>query len=126
MGRLRFVTGAFGIVVGFLVYEYGLFLTLNLWPSLSSETLSFVPWIGSVAVMGALLQLIGGMLGITGLLSCIAWVGSQPKEKSKASGFRRTPEVDVLPVPTGPRCKFCGAVMESDSVFCPKCERSQA
>jgi len=126
MVRLRFITGAFEMILGFFVYEYGLFLTLNLWPSLSGWSLGFVPWMVSVPVMGAFFQLIGGVLSIIGLLSCIAWVGSQPREKLAPTGFRRVSEPNVHPPSSGRRCKFCGAPLESDQVFCPKCERAQA
>jgi len=126
MARLRFVTCAFEMVVGFFVYEYGLFLTLDLWPSLSGWTLGILPWMGSVPVMGAVLQLIGGVLGIIGLLSCIAWVGSQPRHKPAPADLRRISQLNVYPPPLGTRCKFCGAAMEADQAFCPKCERAQA
>lgn len=126
MTRVRFVTGAFAIVLGFVVYEYGFFLTLNLWPDLSGWTLGFLPWMGSVPVMGAALQLIGGVLSIAGLLSCIAWVGSRPTEKPTPGGFRAASEPNVHPASSGRRCRFCGAAMESDQAFCPKCQRAQA
>jgi len=126
MARLRLITGAFEMVLGFFVYEYGLFLTLNLWPSLSGWTLGFLPWMVSVPVMGAFFQLIGGVLGIIGLLSCIVWIGSQPREKPTPTGFRPASGPNVRPSSSGTLCKFCGAAMEPDQAFCPKCQRAQA
>ncbi|MGB9022412.1 MAG: hypothetical protein WCC94_03140, partial [Candidatus Bathyarchaeia archaeon] len=96
------------------------FLTLDLSPSLSGWSLSFVPWMGSLAIMGAALQLVGGVIVIAGLLLCIAWVGSQPKAKS-APG-ERSPKPALAPVR---KCRFCDAPMEPDASFCPKCQRSQ-
>ena len=53
MGRLRFVVGALGIILGFFVYQYGFFLTLKLSDSLASWTMTYVPWIESVVFLGA-------------------------------------------------------------------------
>jgi len=72
MGRLGFVASAFGIIAGFSVYEYGHFLTLNPSQSVSSWTLTHVPWIGSPTVLvGAVIQLVGGALAVACLLFCI-------------------------------------------------------
>jgi hypothetical protein len=126
MARVRFITGAFEMVLGFFVYEYGLFLTLNLWPSLSGWTLGFLPWMLSVPAMGAALQLIGGVLSIIGLLSCIVWVGSQPREKRAPGGLREASAQEVRLAPPARLCRFCGTAMGSETAFCPKCQRAQA
>lgn len=125
MGRLRFIAGAFGIIAGFFVYQYGLFLTLNLSPDLSEWTLRLLPWMGSVAVMGAALQLAGGVLVIAGLLFCIVWVGSQSSLKLASRELPRRSESDMQTVASARKCKFCEATMEPDSTFCPKCQRAQ-
>lgn len=125
MGRLRFITGALGIIVGFFVYEYGFFLTLDLYPSLSSWSVALLPWVVSSVVFGALLQLTGGVLAIVGLLLCIAWIGSQSMRKTMMSRLPRTSEPDTQVPLSVRRCKFCEATMESDSVFCPQCQRAQ-
>ena len=125
MGRLRFVAGAFGIVLGFSVYQYGFFLTLGLSDSLASWTMSYVPWMGAVAIMGAALQLIGGMIAVGGLLICISWIGTQSRAVLLPTRSRGASE-PVTQIPdSAPRCKFCGAVMESDAAFCPSCQRAQ-
>ena len=126
MGRLRFVVGALGIILGFFTYQYGFFLTLGLPPqSLASWTMAFVPWIGSVDVLGAALQLVGGTIAILGLLVCISWIGTQmvalPPTRSQ-----RTAELVTQVPETAPKCKFCGAILKSDMAFCPSCQRAQA
>lgn len=125
LGRLTFIAGALGIIAGFFVYEYGFFLTLDLSPSLSAWTMTLVPWLGSRTIMGAALQLAGGVLAIAGLLSCVAWVGSQSRGKLLPSQLPRTSEPDAQAAISVRRCKFCQAVMESDAAFCPQCQRAQ-
>lgn len=126
MGRLRFILGALGIILGFFVYQYGFFLTLKLSDSLSSWTMTYVPWIGSVMILGSVLQLFGGVIAIAGLLICISWVGSQPGATLSPVG-RRSAAESVAQIPdSAPKCRFCGAVMESGAVFCPSCQRAQA
>jgi hypothetical protein len=129
MGRLRLFLGALGIILGFFVYQYGFFLTyaLKLPDSLASWTMTYLPWIGSdyVAISGAALQLFGGVIAIAGLLTCISWVGSQPG--AALSVERRNAAKPVAPISdSSPKCKFCGAVMESGAAFCPSCQRAQA
>jgi hypothetical protein len=128
MGRLRFLVGALGIILGFFVYQYGFFLLLplKLSESLANWTMTYVPWTDSVMILGAALQLFGGVIAIAGLLICISWVGSQPgattslvKRLSAAGPVAEIPD-------SAPKCKFCGAVMESGAAFCPSCQRAQA
>jgi hypothetical protein len=131
MGRSRLIVGALGIVVGFFIYQYGLFLMFgNLDASLvglglSSLSASLVPLFGSQLVAGAILQLIGGIIAVAGLLVCISWIGSQ-RVMPPSIGAERTAEL-VAEVPdSAPKCKFCGALMESGLAFCPSCQRAQA
>jgi hypothetical protein len=126
MGRLRFVVGALGIILGFFVYQYGFFLTLKLSDSLASWTITYVPWIESVAVLGAALQLVGGAIAIVGLLICISWIGSQSKSALLSVMSRRPAESAMQVIDSRPRCKYCGAIMESGAAFCPSCQRAQA
>jgi hypothetical protein len=123
---MRFVVGALGIVLGFFVYQDGLFLMLNLSGNLTAWTMTYVPWIAPVEILGAALQLIGGVIAIVGLLICISWVGTQ----SRAVTLPTRPRGDagsVKLIPDfAPKCKFCGAVMEPDAAFCPSCQRAQA
>ncbi len=131
MGRSRFIVGALGIVVGFFVYQWGLFLALgDLQASLFGLGLSdlntgLLSLVGSPALTGAILQLIGGIIAIASLLVCISWIGSQ-KVMPPSIRTQRTAEL-VTEVPdSAAKCKFCGALMESGVAFCPSCQRSQA
>ena len=131
MRRSRFILGALGIVVGFFVYQYGLFLTLRDLdasllglglPDLSAALLSLF---GSPALTGAILQLIGGIIAIAGLLVCISWIGSQRVVPPSIRELRTTELVTQTP-DSAHKCKFCGAIMEPDAAFCPSCQRAQA
>jgi len=129
VGRLRFIAGAFAIVLGFFVYEYGFFLTFfqSQLESLSNWTMNLIG-LASVDIkfFGALLQLIGGAIAIAGLLICISWIGSQSAARIIQVSPQRTAESVTQVQDTGPRCKFCGAAMEYDAAFCPSCQRAQA
>jgi hypothetical protein len=125
MGRIRFALGAFGIILGFFVYQYGFFLTLNLSDGLGGWTMAYVPWIGSVELLGATLQLVGGVIAIAGLLICMSWIGSQ-RETQPSIRPQRTVELVTQAPDLAPRCKFCGAIMKSGMAFCSSCQRAQA
>lgn len=132
MGRSRFIVGALGIVVGFFVYQYGLFLMFgNLEASLvglglSSLSASLAPLFGSLLVAGAILQLIGGVIAIAGLLVCISSLASRQRIVSMPSVAPTRSEPAPLISANVRKCKFCGTAMESDAVFCPNCQRAQA
>ena len=131
MGRSRFILGALGIVVGFFVYQYGLFLTLGdleaslVGLGLSDLNAALLSLFGSPALTAAILQLIGGIIAIAGLLVCISWIGSQRVEPP-SNRERRTTELVTQTPDSARKCKFCGAVMEPDAAFCPSCQRAQA
>jgi hypothetical protein len=131
MGRSQFIVGALGIVVGFFVYQYGLFLTLGdleaslVGLGLSDLSATLLSLFGSPALTGAILQLIGGIIAIAGLLVCISWIGSQRVMPPSIRAQRTTELVTQVP-DSPPKCKFCDAVMESDAAFCPSCQRAQA
>jgi prepilin signal peptidase PulO-like enzyme (type II secretory pathway) len=129
VGRLRFIAGAFTIVLGFLVYEYGFFLLFfeSQLQSLSDWTMSLIG-LASVDVrfLGAVLQLTGGAIAIAGLLICISWIGSQSAARIIEMSPERTAESVTQVQDTRPRCKFCGAAMEHGAAFCPSCQRAQA
>ena len=131
MGRSRFIFGALGIVVGFFVYQYGLFLTLGdleaslVGLGLSDLNAALLSLFGSPALTGAILQLIGGIIAIAGLLVCISWIGSQRVVPPSIRELR-TIELATQTPDSARKCKFCGAVMEPDAAFCPSCQRAQA
>ena len=125
MGRLTFVIGAFGIVLGFILYQYGLFMTLNLSPILFAWSSVLIPWIGSRELMGAIFQVVGGALAIVGLLSCIAWMGSQSRGRLLPVAAPQALQQGVQSVLPQRKCKFCGATIDPEATFCPKCERAQ-
>jgi hypothetical protein len=122
---MRFVVGALGIVAGFFVYQFGLFLMLNLSSSLTDLIVTYVPWIEPADILGAALQLAGGVIAIAGLLVSISWIGTQSRAAALPSKPRGATE-PVKQLESGRRCKFCGAVMEPDAAFCPSCQRAQA
>ena len=139
MGRLRFIAGAIGIVVGFFVYQYGLFLALDhaeislIGLELTSLAEVLVLPFGSSVEAGATFQIVGAVVAIAGLLTCISWLGSQPTIVPRSIVAPKKSEPDILSSFKSQlsslgsqKCKFCGAAMELGAVFCPSCQRAQA
>jgi hypothetical protein len=132
MGRWRFVAGALAIVMGFFVYQYGLFLTLDhaeislIGLGLASLTGALVPLFGSAAVAGATLQIAGAIVAITGLLACISWLGSRPKIMPMPIAAPKKSEPTAQLSVNVQKCKFCATAMEPGAAFCPSCQRAQA
>jgi len=131
MGRLRFIPGAIGMLAGFFIYQYGLFLELDhleaslLGLALSSVGTAVVSLFGSSAIAGGVLQLIGGVVAIAGVLACISWLGSQPRILPMPSVARIKSESVTIISANVRKCKFCGTPIESDAAFCPSCQRAQ-
>jgi hypothetical protein len=125
MGKLRFVLGALEIVLGFLLYQCGLYLMLNLSPTLLDFVRTFIPWIGSSELLGATLQALGGIFAIAGLLSCIAWVASESRSAMRVASPIVSLVADAETPSKMDKCKFCGTSMKTGAVFCPACGRAQ-
>jgi len=137
MARLTFVAGAFGIIVGFFVYQCGLFLTLDHGGSLvglglGSLTEVLVPQFGSAAIAGAIFQIVGAMAAIAGLLGSMSSVVAHPSIVPRPIVAPKKSEPDILSSFVSQlqslgsqKCKFCGTPIELGATFCPSCQRAQ-
>lgn|GEM_PF-1651526 len=68
------------------------------------------------------LEIIGGLLTIFGLTLYVKFIVSSEVKRFKPAEVKVEAPKEALRMPT---CRFCGAVMESGSVFCPVCGKSQ-
>jgi len=79
-----------------------------------------------IDLFAVFLQFGGGIVAILGLIIAISGVAA-PK-KIEARYVQAPPQPSAKPTqPSVQRfnCKFCGAEIEEDEVFCPKCKRAQ-
>ena len=127
MGRLRFLVGSVMLVTGFLLYQVGLSSELHpttvLGQWLAEFAKSAFPWGSSIEVIAVMLQFIGGLLAIFGLIVCFAAVA-----RSNGARFQSRPmdPARIRPTRTVTNCKFCGAEVAQGSLFCSNCSKSQA
>jgi len=80
----------------------------------------------STDLFAVFLQFGGGIAAILGLIIAISGVATP--QRTEARYVQAPPK--TLAKPTQPsmqqlNCKFCGAEIEEDEVFCPKCRRAQ-
>lgn len=97
--------------------------------------------IGAVEVIGMLLQFLGIALAVTGLIMSISVIIDIKLESEQRSLFEfkigiekafnalvsRLEEIQIpQTTPTQTKtCKYCGAKLVKEEVFCPSCGRSQ-
>ena len=80
----------------------------------------------SVALSAVLLQLGGGIIAILGLIIAISGVAAPQRIETRYVQAPPQPSAKVTqPVMQLFNCKFCGAEIEKDEVFCPKCRKAQ-
>lgn len=124
MGRSTLAIGTFILISGFVIHQLGFSIALRQTIILSLLATIF-PESSSLDLIGTVLEFGGGVLGIIGFIICISGaISTQHKET-----LREITKLRALPYqgPTTPtrRCKFCGAEIDEQAVFCPKCDRSQ-
>ncbi len=127
MDRSRFLVGAVMLVAGFLLYQVGFSSELHPATLLGHWLAEFAkgaaPWGLSLEFTAVMLQFIGGLLAIFGLIVCFAGVA-----RPNGVPFQSRPvgPAKIRPTETVMNCKFCGAEIKLGSSFCPSCKKSQA
>jgi len=126
MKRSVFLAGSVMLVVGFILYQFGLSYELHQTTLLAKWLAQFVnPLIQrGLSLEGAaiMFQFTGGLLAIFGVIVCFAGVAG-PNKTALVSRA-------VKPAGTGTgsdatNCRFCGARIEEGSSFCSQCNKSQ-
>jgi hypothetical protein len=122
MRRRVFLLGSVMLVVGFVLYQFGLSSELH-------QTTLLRTWLAelskpliqrgiSLEVMTILFEFGGGLLVIFGLIVCFAGAA----RSNHVTHLVRAAE----PARITSKCRFCGAEIEEGSTFCPSCKKSQA
>ena len=124
MGRSTLTIGTFILISGFVIHQLGFSIVLRQTVILSLLTTIF-PGSSPLDLIGTVLEFGGGILGIIGFIICISSVISTQHKET----LREITKLRAFPYqqPTTPtrRCKFCGANISADTIFCPRCEKSQ-
>lgn len=124
MGKLTLAIGTLVLISGFVIYQLGFSIVLHQTVILSPLATIF-PESSSLDLIGTVLEFGGGILGIIGFIICISSaISTQRKETLREITKLRAFSYEE---PTSPirRCKFCGAEIDEQAVFCPVCNRSQ-
>ena len=80
----------------------------------------------SVGLFAVLLQFGGGIIAILGLIIAISGVAAPQRIETLYVQAPPQPSAKVTqPVMQLFNCKFCGAEIEKEEVFCPKCRKAQ-
>ena len=132
----RFRLGALLIYVGFFIFLAGFMVSTTANPTLDDLIRTVIPLDLTSALKGAIIQILAGVVGVTGLLLCIASV-SKPipppitiVQKAPEHALApvslpaQSPTQKSLPAQSG-ACKYCGHYLEPNEPFCPTCDRAQ-
>jgi hypothetical protein len=131
----KFLVGAILTYVGFFLFLVGFMTSTTSNPTLDNMIKAVVPLDMTTALRGTIIQILSGLVGVTGLLLCIASV-SKPTPApitivQKAPETAPTAVPAQSPTPASPpaqsgACKFCGHYIEPNETFCPSCSRAQS
>jgi len=124
MGRIGLGFGTLLLVLGFVTYQLGLLVTFRS-TEFQGQLPSFLRGILPTGLMGVAMQLGGGITAIVGFIVCICGaVFSYNKQilRQLEDLIATRSEERVVPML---RCRFCGAELEEQAIFCPVCNKSQ-
>ncbi len=121
------------VYIGFLIFLSGFIISTISVPEFDQIGRALIPISLAPQLRGSIIQFLGGLVSVTGLLICIS---SYPKSTPPMVIMQKpveqptqkiTPEYtgNVEPQTLTPKCKFCGNLLREGDVFCPSCQRSQ-
>ena len=124
--NIRTLIGGVILIIGFLMYQTGISIALESNPytlAFLKETISFlqINLKNNIAII--LIEYLGGIIAIIGFLICISSLSSKEKV-SDTSILRKVEEKEAPPTETILKCKYCGAYIDKDDIFCAKCDRA--
>jgi hypothetical protein len=126
MRRSIFLVGSAMLVIGFIFYQFGFSAELHqatlLGRWLNEIAGPVASWGLSLDDVAVILQFIGGLLVVFGLVVCFAGVARSDKIQFQSRSIE--PE-RTEPKGAVKNCKFCGAEIKEGSTFCSSCNKSQ-
>ena len=131
----KFLVGAVLTYVGFFLFFVGFMISTTSIPALDDMIQAVIP-LDMTTALGTIIQVLSGLVGVTGLLLCIASV-SKPTP-APVTIVQQVPVPAPAPAPAQSparaaasppaqswACKFCGHYIERNETFCPSCNRAQ-
>lgn len=141
MKRTPLFLGSFLLILGIIVYELGLSMTLHQQVSLLAFVTNLFPDVQTVELVGILLQLSGGVIIVSGFVSTVSSIVSielenqrrnlvdeilaKLEEKIGKMLTRQSSNVTSQVSQITRTCRFCGAKLDGGDRFCPSCGKSQ-
>jgi hypothetical protein len=132
----KFLVGAILTYVGFALFLLGFIISTLPIPALDNVIMALIPMGMAAVLVGVVIQILSGILGVTGLLLCIASV-SKPTP-APVTIIQQIPiptppppptpvrsPTPTVPPPQSSTCKYCGHYIQPSEFFCPSCNRAQ-
>jgi hypothetical protein len=116
MRKSIFLVGSLILVIGFVLYQLGFSYELHqtlLGKWMAQFAKPVISWGLSLEVFAVVLEFTGGLLAMFGFVLCFASV-------ARSGGTRVIEHIRVVT-----NCRFCGAEIDKDSLFCKSCNKSQ-
>ena len=133
----KFLVGSILTYAGLALFLLGFIVSTVSIPAFDTMIVALMPLGGMGGVLvGVVIQILSGIVGVTGLLLCVASV-SKPVPAPVTI-------IQQVPVPTPPpapipvraptstitpaqssTCKYCGHYIQPSEFFCPSCNRAQ-
>jgi hypothetical protein len=141
MKRKPKTRGSFLLILGLVIYQFGLLATYQ--TALIGSISNVLPNIQLVELIGVLLQLLGGFLIVAGLTSLVSSIIAIQLENELHNLYEILSRVDERisnmsdmiarqRLNMGPQthqtariCKFCATQLGDEDFFCPTCGKSQ-
>lgn len=124
MRRITLGFGTLLLILGFVIYQLGLLVMFRS-TEFQGQLPSFLRGILPAGLMGVAMQLGGGITAIVGVIVCICGAASSYNKqilRRLEDLIETRSEERVVPMI---RCRFCGAELEEQAIFCPVCNKSQ-
>ena len=133
----RFVVGAILTYLGFFLFLIGFIISASFIPELDDLIKATVTLDMTTALVGTLVQVLSGIVGVTGLLLCLASVSKPtPAPITIVQQIPATAPSAPVQAPSPARasvstlaqsgtCRFCGHYIEPNEIYCPSCNRAQ-
>ena len=143
MEKRRSASGTLALIIGFIVFQFGLLIVLNHPAFLRSSLAAFFTDSPSLDLFGMILIFGGEILGLLGLFRLIKSISNDILNTISAQRYETLREItnlrsslsDMLALiatqsssskeSAEHKCKFCGAEIEENAIFCSVCNRSQ-